>query len=360
MGFPDLFFDRELFGLHGAKCGHVQRDHIVRDLVQQRTNNVICARGFGLQWVRLEGVRALSVIADISIPSDWITDEMAAVSIGGLLKQAVERLDKVRLSGCQSLIKWVQAFPNTMSSQSRERFSVVFTDFPDAFWSSAIVYYSRMVRLLGVDEFRSAMWEGYVLSAGGAGESLVSWPRRAWLPAIDARKLRAANRALTQFLDTLSTEELETIMDSLVTVVERKLQLDRVVVSAFEVIASLFSEGILARLEDTSFRFASICTLAQKAIFKSRNVPKTLAVVKVFAGLANMEETRAKAVERLVAMLLHPFPRIRSAAADALYLVLSSEEMETDEAEEVVMSTDWMVPTQDLKDPVAKLKGLLL
>jgi tubulin-specific chaperone D len=64
-------------------------------------------------------------------------------------------------------------------------------------------------------------------------------------------------------------------------------------------------------------RWRSLYLLVQKAHYKTGNVRKLEAAIKVYGGLL---QVYPEAFEKLTSMLLHPFPKIRNQVADMLFI----------------------------------------
>ncbi|KAM4056991.1 beta-tubulin cofactor d [Hirsutella rhossiliensis] len=94
---------------------------------------------------------------------------------------------------------------------------------------------------------------------------------------------------------------------------------ERVVVPTLEISAFLFHCGLFGRDDGASLR--ELCRQTQRAGYRSGNVRKLLACVKVYGGVACTEARR-----RLGALLFHPWPRVRSAVVDELWGVLGDED----------------------------------
>lgn len=165
---------------------------------------------------------------------------------------------------------------------------------------------------------------GYVTSADTGNEDLVI----------------ASRAALTDYCNA-SQEGLNRICASLLRNLKFRQSQDRVVVPTLEIIAFLFSVGIYQR--STVVDLKSLCLQVQKAGYKSGNVRKLEACVKVYGGVATMghqtadvnpmatevlEQKRregiAEARKRLGALAIHPWPRVRSSVVDALWGLLSA------------------------------------
>ncbi len=112
---------------------------------------------------------------------------------------------------------------------------------------------------------------------------------------------------------------------------------DRTLVPTLEVIAFLFYAGIFPRC---AVDYANLCLLVQRAAYKTGNVRKLEACVKVYGAVAGSttssvtigeapettkrDEGAREARRRLGALMLHPWPRIRSLVVDELWGLLSA------------------------------------
>jgi hypothetical protein len=108
---------------------------------------------------------------------------------------------------------------------------------------------------------------------------------------------------------------------------------DRVVVPTLEIIAFLFSAGVFQRSTEISWR--GLCLQTQKAGYKTGNMRKLAACIKVYGGVAGLGSGRSgggdgdgsngeveaalEAKKRLAALMYHPWPRVRSAVVDELW-----------------------------------------
>ncbi len=119
---------------------------------------------------------------------------------------------------------------------------------------------------------------------------------------------------------------------------------DRVLVPTLEVVAFLFHVGIFPRAAGVSYK--GLCLQAQKACYKTGNVRKIEACVRVYGAVAELgrdaadadaeagtdADTRKKMLDgaaearaRLAALLYHPWPRVRSMVVDELWGVFHAE-----------------------------------
>lgn len=172
--------------------------------------------------------------------------------------------------------------------------------------------------------------EGFAISAGSSSSST----------------LPAAREALIEVLDRLPSNctygtgesvhrTLHDVANGLSTLLSANLTNDRVLVPLLDTMAFLFDFGLLQRLckpkepprlnQLTPFNFRKLLSLVQKSHFKSTNVPKLLAAVDVYSGLAEISEIRVDVLSKLASMLLHPFPKVRNMAAEALWVATGDE-----------------------------------
>lgn len=202
------------------------------------------------------------------------------------------------------------------------------------------------------DEWMAEVLTGYVTSADTGNEDLVI----------------ASRAALTSYCDA-SQENLDRVCASLLRNMKLRQGQDRIVVPTLEITAFLFSVGIYQR--STTVDIKNLCLQTQKAGYKSGNVRKLESCVKVYAGVAALDassshmksealeqkrnEGIAEARKRLGALMIHPWPRVRSSVVDALWQ-LGANSGEEDRAG-MLKGVDWGDAGQEsIKTMVAELR----
>lgn len=153
---------------------------------------------------------------------------------------------------------------------------------------------------------------GYVTSADTGNEDLVI----------------ASRAALTDFCST-SQENLDAVCGALVRNLTTRKDQDRVVVPSLEMLAFLWNRGVLARCGGVEC--VELCRQVQRVCYKTGNIRKIEAGIKVYGAVAAMaaeeaeeEEGGREARRRLAALLFHPWPRVRTLVVDELWGVVSS------------------------------------
>ena len=141
--------------------------------------------------------------------------------------------------------------------------------------------------------------------------------------------LIAARAALATHAEQVSPSQLDDLCTTLLAILESNLAHDnrpvneRLLIPTMDVWGYLFEIRALDRLEMAEHYHALIC-LVKKARHKSLNVRKLESGIKIYFGILNatiFARSRNEALLELTGMLLHQYPRIRNAAADALYLM---------------------------------------
>lgn len=130
----------------------------------------------------------------------------------------------------------------------------------------------------------------------------------------------ASRAALIDFCET-SPDNLDGVGAALLQNLRLRQSEDRVIVPTLEIVAFLFSCGLFQRCRAVSLR--ALCLQTQKASYKTGNVRKIMACVKVYGGVASVSDSGDDGVQearkRLGALLFHPWPRVRSAVVDQLW-----------------------------------------
>lgn len=64
-----------------------------------------------------------------------------------------------------------------------------------------------------------------------------------------------------------------------------------------------------------SHSFRKLFVVVQKAHYKSSNMPRLEAAIKIYASLSRIESLRADVMKKLISMLLHPYPKVRTVSS---------------------------------------------
>lgn len=161
----------------------------------------------------------------------------------------------------------------------------------------------------------------------------------------------ASRAALCNFCEA-SQDNLELICKALLHNLKTQQGQDRIVVPTLEVIAFLYNVGLFQRASG-AISVRSLCLQTQKAGYKTGNVRKIAACIRVYGGVARLqldasaeqgdddsERAVQEARKRLGALMYHPWPRVRSAVVDELWGVVVNMDGEGDAGGQL-MGVDW-------------------
>ncbi|KAK7997016.1 hypothetical protein PG989_005056 [Apiospora arundinis] len=221
--------------------------------------------------VRLEAIRATKTLWEQIGDEDGSGEPFVSGSIASLLpsmlRLAAEKLDRVRIEAQAAVA--LLLFPSSasifrgLSFSSKEYFQHLLTlDRPDAFRKGVADHWPSSDM-----DCLSTMLSGLVTSADTGNEELVI----------------ASRAAVASFCDE-SPENLSKIVGALLKNLKAHQGQDRVIVPTLELTAYLFHIGTLHRSQDINLR--QLCLLTQKAGYKTGNVRKIEACVKVYGGVA--------------------------------------------------------------------------
>ncbi|KAH7328316.1 tubulin folding cofactor D C terminal-domain-containing protein [Stachybotrys elegans] len=295
------------------------------------------ARGDVGSHVRVEALRAVKHVwtHGKSQPSDssHLRESVEAL-FRSTLRLSAEKLDRVRPEAQTAL-----------ATLMRDEYLLTF----GRLTFSSMAYFQTLLKLLTLDcldarvssvakadagSWMAALMAGYVTSADTGNDDLVM----------------ASRAALTDFCET-SQDNVNSVCQALYQNLRSHQGQDRVSVPTMEIAAFLFHTGLMQRSEGINYR--QLCLQVQKAGYKTGNVRKILACVKVYGGVAGMgspggvmqqqQQAEAAAVQearkRLGALMLHPWPRVRNAVVDELWGLHVGQDESA--AEAYLTGVDW-------------------
>ncbi|KAH8728677.1 tubulin folding cofactor D C terminal-domain-containing protein [Phaeosphaeriaceae sp. PMI808] len=246
-----------------------------------------------------------------------------------VLRLSLEKLDKIRTIAARVL-----------KANSSEQPTHVDTPQEDVSSRAYFLGAMKMFRSATLNTIQEAICLGFINSAGMGSESVAQNARDALLSFLDPLPA----------IDISESPEpsLADIAACILTLLKDNLDNDRVTIPLLETIAFLFDMQILQRLVSSPFSFRSLLSLTQKSHFKSSHMQKLHLALGVYRGLGTIPATRMDTLTKVTNMLLHPFPMIRMAAAETLWILTH---------EEVLKIQDWSLPSKSLKPVVESIKN---
>ncbi|KAF7544693.1 hypothetical protein G7Z17_g9747 [Cylindrodendrum hubeiense] len=285
---------------------------LITDSLNDYTTN---ARGDVGSHVRVQALRAVrtlwSNLEDASVEGEWAGVSVRALFLS-VLRLAAEKLDRVRP---EAQIAVALVHKNSHSTKFSE-----LTFSSKSYFQALLNLHSAghlhpLIQDLATSNPGAWMAEllaGFVTSADTGNEDLVI----------------SSRAALSEYCET-SDENLDLVCQGLLQNLKIRQGQDRVLVPTLEITAFLFHVGFFQK---SSVNFRSLCLQTQTAGYKSGNVRKLEACVKVYSGIASVGDQAGaeagvqEARKRLGAMFFHPWPRVRSMVVDALWGLLGDQE----------------------------------
>ncbi|OVA02998.1 Tubulin-specific chaperone D [Macleaya cordata] len=268
--------------------------------------------------------------------------------VGGIVKQAVEKMDKLREVAAKILQRilynsniFIPCIPY------REKLEEIIPNQVDLEWAVPTFSYPRFVQLLQFSCYSRYVISGLVISVGGLQDSL--------------RKTSLA--ALLEYLQVTETEEQDKrssreymLSNDLLWVLQQYKRCDRVIIPTFRAIEILFSKTFFLNMEDHMQDFcAGVLESLVVELKASKDFSKLYTGISILGYVASVsDQIKYKAFSQLLTLLGHRYPKIRKACADQVYLVLLQNgnviaEDKMEKALEIVSETCWEGDIEETK-----------
>ncbi|KAJ6344355.1 hypothetical protein OIU76_005970 [Salix suchowensis] len=354
-------------GEDGVSLYHLIKNEVMLSLFKALDDYSVDNRGDVGSWVReaaMEGLETCTYILCIKDstgkshgvesvserPNDDVADNNQLVSffdanvatnvIGGIAKQAVEKMDKIREAAAKVLQRilynkaiFIPFIPY------RENLEEIVPNETDLKWGVPTFSYQRFVQLLQFSCYSRSVLSGLVISIGGLQDSL----------------RKASISALLKYLQTVETEKSNDrksrehmLSTDMLWVLKQYKKCDRVIVPTLKTIEILFSKKIFLDMEDQTPVFcASVLDSLTVELKGSKDFAKLYSGIAILGYIASLLETiNARAFTHLLTLLGHRYPKIRKASAEQVYIVLLQNgnlvpEDKMEKALEIISDTCW-------------------
>lgn len=354
-------------GEDGMSLYHLIKNEVMLSLFKALDDYSVDNRGDVGSWVReaaMEGLETCTYILCIKDsngkshgvesvserPNNDVADNSQAVSffdanlatnvIGGIAKQAVEKMDKIREAAAKVLQRilynkaiFIPFIPY------RENLEEIVPNETDLKWGVPTFSYQRFVQLLWFSCYSRSVLSGLVISIGGLQDSL----------------RKASISALLKYLQPVETEESNDrrtrehmLSADMLWVLQQYKKCDRVIVPTLKTIEILFSKKIFLDMEDQTPVFcASVLDSLAVELKGSKDFAKLYSGIAILGYIASLLETiNARAFTHLLTLLGHRYPKIRKASAEQVYIVLLQNgnlvpEDKMEKALEIISETCW-------------------
>ncbi|KAH7577776.1 hypothetical protein JRO89_XS01G0298000 [Xanthoceras sorbifolium] len=296
--------------------------------------------------------------AENSKINSFFDANLATSLVGGIIKQAVEKMDKLREAAAKVLQRilyhetvFVPFIPY------REKLEEIVPNKADLKWGVPTFSYPRFVQLLKFSCYSRDVLSGLVISTGGLQDSLS----------------KASISALLKYLQVVEAEDLNgrgsreyMLCNDILWVLQKYKKCDRVIIPTLKTIEILFSKKIFLNMEAHTPTFcAGILDSLAIELRVSKDFSKLYTGIAILGYIASISEPiNSRAFSHLLTFLGHRYPKIRKASAEQVYLVLlqNSSLMPEDKIEkalEIIAETCWEGDVEAIKHQRLELYDLV-
>jgi hypothetical protein len=313
-------------------------------------------RGDVGSFVREASMLALADLSQLGV----VNNEQMNLIIGIILKQACEKIDRVRATAGSILARlvsdptlvfihkeFINELINNALQERKEQIQDLSNRDPNAElldWSSAEETFKIFVSCLSLDEYRLMVLSGLVISVGG----------------LSSHVFKHSADALVKFIK--EKDQMENIANGLVKLLWQYSNEERVNLPLLKSIGHLFSHDC----------FQSINHSFMKEIIKfikehqTKNVQKMFYMVDILCELLKFEEpTRSEAMTLVMSNLMSIYPKVREYTSTQLYSALQVFGDEilgdfdlVDKFLDLLSTTNYSSRTSELKPIVTELCSL--
>ncbi|CAH9148224.1 unnamed protein product [Cuscuta epithymum] len=319
----------------------VIKNEVIQSLLRALDDYSVDNRGDVGSWVREAAIEGLEKCSYIlckrgSKGTLYFDEDLATCIVGGIVKQATEKLNKLReLAGntLQRILYNKEIFVPFIPY--RERLENVVPNDTDLKWGVPAFSYPRFIQLLGIDCYSKYVVSGLVISVGGLQDSL----RKATIAAL---------------MDYLQSPEdhngsrEQSLSNDILWVLQAYKRCDRVITPTLKTIEILLSKKIFLNMEaHTSVFCATILDSLCAELKGSKDFSKLNAGIAILGYIASLlEPIGTQAFSQLLVFLSHRYPKIRKGGAEQVYLVLLQNtsivsEDKVEKALEIISETCW-------------------
>ncbi|KIK93339.1 hypothetical protein PAXRUDRAFT_145292 [Paxillus rubicundulus Ve08.2h10] len=320
-------------------------------------------RGDVGSWIRIACIRGLtSIIEDLfrvseNLPefSTFLPPHQYHTVIGRILRQGAERLDNVRQVSGECFLRILRLqLPAVEHAEEwrvkgEDLMRELFLADGNTNWSVGEWLFPKVVRILQIPEYRRSVLTGLVMSVATRTGSTQ----------------RPASSSLAVYIRTLPLTASEPeysllgFAGDLVDWAESNVTSNSVVVPVLQTFNVLLEADALTGLAESERGSAwpALVSISCKNVSRLKNVQRIQESMKIIINLFTLPSVAKTCLPKMIEFLAHPYPKIRSSAAEYLYMVLQSKDLgwEPDErVEEILLETEWSSGDVDKVKDVAR------
>ena len=290
-------------------------DRIVGALVMRFEDYEVDRRGDVGSFVRehnlMQMFRVMVVLAKAGKKSDgktaWLRPKLPTLILNHILRQLSEKLDRVRRAAgkvIELIFDSEDADIQRIVFEDDAQIRSIFAGHGGLDWSAPSEVFPLLVKALDLESYRRSIIEGLLQSVG----------------CINSTMSRLTLETLEPYMNGLADNNMKgqliAIGNDLIYCLKKR-HLNRLFMIPFlKGIGILLSEKVYFEplqndKENGTVFAAKLHAQLKKECYKSTDILKLLTSIKVFIGLALFEETRERALQRLMVFLGYQYPALR-------------------------------------------------
>ncbi|KAL0271366.1 UNVERIFIED_CONTAM: hypothetical protein PYX00_008475 [Menopon gallinae] len=337
-----------------SDCRHIQ--DIFQGLLMGLDDYANDSRGDVGAWVREASMSGLEKM--VFMTANWnmnlLNESLMTTIIGGIGKQAVERIDRTRFHAAKILSSIIHhknpVVPNI--PQHKDLMDIVPEDY--SIPENECDAFPKFVKMLSYPCYTQSIMEGFILSVGGITERLVKF----------------STISLLSFMKSIEDlNELNRLCSTIITIFERYQHNNRVIVPLFAFLDRLLGSGVIRSiLEDPNNKFAEqLLHLAKIETHKIRDYRKLVNSMDLYCQLVQVKgAVSQRALAQMALFLCHSLRSVRKGASTKMYECLllygdclSTTEENLDEVMSILSDTDWDKEPKEIRPMRNRLCELL-
>ncbi|KAI5064124.1 hypothetical protein GOP47_0020794 [Adiantum capillus-veneris] len=291
----------------------------------------------------------------------WFDHALTVRLVGGLIKQALEKINRVRDVAGRTLQNILHnKLVDIPCIPHKEALKILIPEDNTINWGAPDDVFPRLVPVLQFPVYRMHAMSGLVISIGGLGDSLGKVSLSCLLDFLQGEhaSLGLCIKDTDNLLQDNSINDLTWLGKVLTSITETYASNDRVIVPTYKSIDLLYSKRVFpdtqAMDHDCALR---ILASVKEELHGSKDIVKIMAGINVLSHLASMMgSVGMESISQMLKLLGHRYPKVRKTCAEQLYILLlqKGEEFlkpdELERAEDLVSETVWDAPVDRIKD----------
>jgi hypothetical protein len=306
-------------------------------------------RGDVGSWCRANAMEGITELTIAASKSSFNADErQTTLIVALLLKQLAERLDIVRECAGACLTRLLLQEEPHLRIRAKDHvidaLGIRGLKFDERHWSNPSLVYPLLMSVASIEEgpYFEFLASGLVASVG----------------SLTADVSKHATLSLLRWMKDGDVKRRTNMGEFLISTL-RKCSSERIIVPALKSLHLLFSHRFFDQLVQSSSNFSNECLASLEKVASGTDIHRLIAIVDATIDLlvANPRDNQVqnRATSFLCKMLNHKFPRIRDYTAQQLYVyLLESEKVDTTNALDLLLQTQWSVISVTLGESIAE------